>query len=131
MATAIVSGRVDEDVKDRVARLIQAAGLSAGDVIKTVWDTIARTGEVPLLPVEDSEAEARRKRFAAFMELRASLPPCPALVEMDDTAMRAQVAERYEEGLGTPLPSAPDAMVPVASEPAASTCKKGGASHGA
>ena len=65
------------------------------------------------------------------MELRASLPPCPALVEMDDTAMRAQVAERYEEGLGTPLPSAPDAMVPVASEPAASTCKKGGASHGA
>ena len=126
MATAIVSGRVDEDVKDRVARLIQAAGLSAGDVIKTVWDTIARTGEVPLPPVEGSEAEARRRRFAAFMELRATLPPCPALVEMDDAALRAQVAERYEEGLGGAPATASGSMAP-----AACTCGKGGANHGA
>ena len=98
MATAVISGRVEEELKERVGRLIQAAGMSAADVIKTVWENIARTGEVPMPCAADEQVDERAKRFAQFMELRASLPACPELIGMDDDAMRSVVAERYEAG---------------------------------
>lgn len=47
MATTVIPGRVDERVKARDDVFIRAAGLSAGDVIRAVWEHIAQTGEVP------------------------------------------------------------------------------------
>lgn len=47
MATTVISGRVEECVKARADVFILAAGLSAGDVIRAVWEHIAQTGEVP------------------------------------------------------------------------------------
>lgn len=45
MATAIVSGRVDEAVKERAGAYIHAAGLTVGDVINKLWEYIAATGD--------------------------------------------------------------------------------------
>ena len=95
MATAVISGRVEEELKERVGRLIQAAGMSTADVIKTVWENIARTGEVPMPYAADDQVDECAERFAQFMALRASLPACPELIGMDDDAMRSAVAERY------------------------------------
>ena len=47
MATAVVSGRVDEKVRQRADAYIRAAGSTPAEVIKVVWENIARTGEVP------------------------------------------------------------------------------------
>ena len=38
MATAVISGRVDEQVRESAERYIQAAGLTVADVIRTVWE---------------------------------------------------------------------------------------------
>ncbi len=95
MATAIVSGRVDEAVKARAAHAIAAAGMSVGDVIKAVWENIAATGEVPQPPARDAGAAAGAERMRAFMRLRAELPAVPELVGLSDDAMRELVAERY------------------------------------
>lgn len=95
MATVVISGRVDEDVRSRAQRFLERAGVTAADVIKNVWESIAATGEVPQ-PVESSDERAsQHKAFEEFMAFRASLPPCPELAEMDDAAMRACVCERY------------------------------------
>lgn len=47
MATEVVSGRVDEKVRQRADAYIRAAGSTPAEVIKVVWENIARTGEVP------------------------------------------------------------------------------------
>ena len=102
MSTSIISARIEDDVKDCVARYLQAAGLGVGDVIKIVWDTIARTGEIPR-PLEPEDAASKQaERLEAFAKLRASLPPCPELASMTETDMRACIAQRYE----TPLEEA-------------------------
>lgn len=95
MATAIVSGRVDEAVKVRAARAIAAAGMSTGDVIKAVWERIAATGEVPQPLSCDAGAAAAADRMQSFMQLRAELPAVPELAALSDGAMRDLVSERY------------------------------------
>lgn len=72
MPTAIVSGRVDAAVRDRANAYIHAAGLTAGDVVKLVWENIARTGEVPMRQeVAEQEYDDPFEQFMAFC---ASLP---------------------------------------------------------
>lgn len=77
MATAVVSGRVDEDVKRKVDRVIERAGTTVGDVIRNVWMTISITGELPSTQVQEDEFRQRRTRFKEFMELRSTLPHAP------------------------------------------------------
>lgn len=47
MQTAVVSGRVDQTIKERADRVIRASGLTVADVIKAMWFSIAQTGELP------------------------------------------------------------------------------------
>ena len=98
METVIVSGRVDPAVKERAMRYIQAAGLGVGDVIRTVLESIARTGEVPQPAVSEEDASVQGERLEAFRALRAGLPADPDLATMTDEQMRALVAERFETG---------------------------------
>ena len=95
MATSVISGRVDDYVKEKAAAYIQAAGLTAAEVIKTVWERIARTGEVP---VDESEArEAEYDPFEAFVTFCDSLEPAGDwLVNLTDEQMNDMMASRYE-----------------------------------
>ncbi len=92
MATAVVSGRVDEKIRQRADAYIRAAGSTPAEVIKVVWENIARTGEVP----EAVAAERPRGAWERFMEFRESLSEAdPWLVNLTKEQMRDMIASRY------------------------------------
>lgn len=92
MATAVVSGRVDEKVRQRADAYIRAAGSTPAEVIKVVWENIARTGEVPT----EEQAEEPRGAWERFMEFRESLSDAePWLVNLTKEQMRDMIASRY------------------------------------
>lgn len=75
MATAVVSGRVDEAVKHRADVVMRKAGLSPTEIIQNVWNSMALTGEVPAEARAASGSQAKKsalKRLDVFLE---SLPP--------------------------------------------------------
>lgn len=74
MPTAVVSGRVDEDVKRRADVIIRKSGSSVGAVINDVWQTIVETGELPASPSQVQELQSKRATFGAFMKWFDSLP---------------------------------------------------------
>lgn len=71
MATAIVSGRVDEAVKERAGAYIHAAGLTVGDVINRLWEYIAATGDTTGF-LEKAQTE-QPPAFERFLQLRNEL----------------------------------------------------------
>lgn len=92
MATAVVSGRVDEGVRRRADAYIRAAGSTPAEVIKVVWENIARTGEVPEgLRPEPGE----RDPLGDLAELRASFASSEWLVGLTKEGLREAVASRY------------------------------------
>lgn len=95
MATAVVSGRVDAQVKARAEAFIRAAGLSPGDVIRVVWERIARTGEIPDAGDDVEQLDVSRDPLGRLGELRASFGSCEDLVNLDDDQMRDMIASRY------------------------------------
>lgn len=95
MATAVVSGRVDERVKSRADVFIRAAGLSTGDVIRAVWERIAQTGEVPDMGKGAGQLDASRDPMERLGELRSSFGACEDLVNLDNARMREMIASRY------------------------------------
>lgn len=91
MSTSVVSGRVDEKVRQRADAYIRAAGSTPAEVIKVVWENIARTGEVP-----EEEPEESCGAWERFMEFRESLPEAePWLVNLTKEQMRDMIASRY------------------------------------
>lgn len=93
METAIISGRVPLDTKDRANVYIKQAGLSVGDVIRNVWDRISRTGEVPMPMPKDESKQELWKEFMAFCD---ELGPDPVMATLTKQQMRDMIAERYE-----------------------------------
>lgn len=95
MQTAVVSGRVDQAVKERADRVIRASGLTVADVIKATWSLIAQTGELPealTAPASKPEPSAQFSRFVEFVE---TLPPAPeAFASMSDAQMKDLLGER-------------------------------------
>lgn len=91
MATAVVSGRVDERIKMQADRYIHASGLATADVIRMVWEHIARTGEVP----QEERSAPELNNFEGFMEFRASLPSATWLATLTDDQMKDMIASRY------------------------------------
>ncbi|HIZ18319.1 MAG TPA: type II toxin-antitoxin system RelB/DinJ family antitoxin [Candidatus Olsenella stercoravium] len=91
MATAVVSGRVDEKVRQRADAYIRAAGFTPAEVIKVVWENIARTGEVP----EETPAVATQGPMERLAELRESFGEADWLVNLTKEEMRDMIASRY------------------------------------
>lgn len=95
MATAVVSGRVDEKTKERADAYIRAAGSTPGDVIRIVWEQIAATGVVPETPAEHEETKRRLEALRAITRLREGMPQHTFLDTMTDEEMKELIAERY------------------------------------
>ena len=95
MATAVVSGRVDEEVKRRADKFIKAAGKTTGQVINDLFVQISITGELPGAEMERMEREERAERFKGFVEYVEALPSADDwLVNMTDDQMRDLLGER-------------------------------------
>lgn len=90
MSTEIVSGRVDADVKRRADAYIKKEGLTPGEVIRIVWNTIATTGQVP----QESEGEGDRQKEALLdlVALRGSLRKREELASLSDIDIRKMSA---------------------------------------
>lgn len=93
MATKVVSGRVDEDVKRRADAYIKKEGLTPADVIKIVWDTIAETGEIPQ---KTSRNGAERPDLNGFFEACDELPVSDEFESLTERQMKELLAGRYE-----------------------------------
>lgn len=97
METAVISGRVDLQVKEQAAIYIRRAGQTAADVVKTVWENIAATGDVPE-PVQSNKNESHEDTWNAFMAFCDELNSAHVnfeLSEMTDQQIKDLVAERY------------------------------------
>lgn len=96
MATAIISGRVEESVKERASAYIHAAGFTFADIVKTVIENIAKTGEIPTSVQDQTVSDG--DPFEAFISFCDSLPTSNAFpVDMTDEQMRATITEMLEE----------------------------------
>lgn len=95
MPSVVVSGRVDQRVREQAGAVIRAAGLTANDVIRRVWDSIARTGEVPEDPSVSRTQDEKKDAFNTLKSLRSSFGTSDRLLTMTDEQMREEIAERY------------------------------------
>lgn len=50
MATTLISGRVGERIKSRAEVFIRAAGLSTGDVVRSMWEHVVQYGAGHRMP---------------------------------------------------------------------------------
>lgn len=94
MATAVVSGRIDEVVKRRADAVIQDAGLTTGEVIRMVWEGIAATKTLPV-QVEVEDEHARKTRVLRELRELVDSAPSPSLVDMTDEQIKEMMIERY------------------------------------
>lgn len=94
METAVVSGRVDAQVRDRVATVLKLAGLTPGDIIRDVWESIAATGKVPVVEQVVEEPTDPWEAFVAFCD--AAPPADDWFINLTDEQMGDMIASKYE-----------------------------------
>ena len=75
MASAVVSGRVDETIRQRADVVLRKAGLKPTDVIQAVWAAMAKTGEVPEFMRMSATTLAKQDAMDALNSFLGSLPP--------------------------------------------------------
>lgn len=101
MATAVVSGRVDERIKQEVDRILQREGKTPGDVIKDVWTTIYQTGRLPITQEQEDEFKRKRQGFAELMEFVHTAPASPSwATSLTDKEMNDMIAKDQMERWG-------------------------------
>lgn len=89
MATTLVAGRVDSEVKERADAYIARAGETQASVIRSVWETIARTGRIPTIddgPTEDLKGRMRR--------LREQTPRSEFLETLSPEDLKSELSQR-------------------------------------
>ena len=75
MATAVVSGRVSEAIRQRAEIAMRKAGLKPTDVIQSVWAAMAETGEVPEIARKHTAAPAEHDALDKLNQFLNTLPP--------------------------------------------------------
>lgn len=95
MQTVVISGRVDATVKDKASIYIKRAGQTAADVVKTVWENIAATGEVPTAANSSDDAEASWNSFMSLRNELSELTPSFDLATLTDEQVKDMVVSRY------------------------------------
>lgn len=94
MKTVVVSGRVSEQVKRDVDRVLAREGTTSADVIRDVWMHISITGELPVTQQQEDEFRAKRERFKEFLEFVESAPPAPEwFINLTDEEMNNMIAD--------------------------------------
>ena len=97
MASVLVAGRVSEECKERADFYIRRAGLTASEVIRIVWENIARTGEVPRAvgSVRDAGGELEESPLMRrYYELRAATPHCEFLENLTPEGLKEELSNR-------------------------------------
>ena len=96
MATAVVSGRVDEAVRQKADNVMRKNGLKPSDVIQNVWNAMAETGEVPEVACPPRNKGEKRSAMDRLESLAENLPPVnPAYADLSDEEILAQRVRDY------------------------------------
>lgn len=91
MASSLVAGRVDEDVKKRADFAIRRKGLTQAQVIRFVWNEIAATGEVPgAAPAQEAKGSLQERLRA----LREATPRSEHLENLTPEMLKEELASR-------------------------------------
>ena len=101
MATALVAGRVSEDVKERADFFIRRAGLTTSEVVRIVWENIARTGEVPrpeqAFPAAEQEATVEdNPLMQRYLYLRSITPRSEYLENLTPEGLKEELSKRED-----------------------------------
>lgn len=91
MASALVAGRVDEDVKRRADFAIRRKGLTQAEVIRFVWNEIAKTGQVPGAASAQDTKGSLQTRLRA---LREATPQSTHLKDLEPEKLKEELASR-------------------------------------
>jgi DNA-damage-inducible protein J len=87
-ATVLVQARIDPEVKERAAEVLEALGMTLSDAVRILLTRTAREGALPIeLTVDEAAYDAwfRKKVEEALDDQRPSLP---------DETVRARFAKR-------------------------------------
>ena len=85
MATAVISGRVSEGIRQKADVAIRKAGLTPTDIIQNVWRTIAESGEIPPAAMPSDRSEQDSELLTRYEQFLTSLPPRnPAYADWTD-----------------------------------------------
>ena len=96
MPTTVVSGRVDETVRQKADNVMRKNGLKPSDVIQNIWNTMAKTGEVPEVALPPRDEEKTRSAMERLESLLESLPPVnPAYADLSDEEILALRVRDY------------------------------------
>ena len=96
MPTTVVSGRVDETVRQKADNVMRKNGLKPSDVIQNIWNTMAKTGEVPEVALPPRDGEKTRSAMERLESLLESLPPVnPAYADLSDEEILALRVRDY------------------------------------
>lgn len=71
MGSSMAAGRVDDAIRQSAEFYIRRTGMTFSEVTRTVWSSIAKTGDVPR-PVEDGSGPS--ELVARMRTLRAQTP---------------------------------------------------------
>ena len=101
MATALVAGRVSEEIKERADFFIRRAGLTTSEVVRIVWENIARTGEVPrpehASPAEQEETAAEdNPLMQRYLYLRSITPRSEYLENLTPEGLKEELSKRED-----------------------------------
>lgn len=95
MATATVSASVNAQTKHIVSTYLDQAGTTANEVIKSLWEHIAATGEIPsFVPCAQDPSEEEPEAFRRLMELRARVPHGTSLATMSPADLKDELRNR-------------------------------------
>lgn len=96
MATAVVSGRVDDAIRQRADAALRKAGLTPTDIIQNVWAYIAKTGEIPDAAQPAAATDSKKEALSRLDRFLDSLPPAnPAYAGWSDDDILALKVRDY------------------------------------
>lgn len=89
--------RIDSALKERGDKVLKENGISVTEAIRTLWETLAKTHELPeFLQNQDSKKKVVRKKLNAI-ELLGALPATRFSNMSDDELRDMQYEEKLRE----------------------------------
>lgn len=96
MASAVISGRVDDGIRRKADVAMRKAGLKPSDIIQNAWALIADAGEVPEVLRSGAGGERGQAGIARLERFLDSLPPAnPAYADLTDDEILSTKTRDY------------------------------------
>lgn len=94
MGTATISASVSSTTKAIANARIREVGQTPNGLIKSLWEHIASTGDVPIFEENDSSETKRRNTIERMHQLMDEMPKGTPLSTMTVDDIRKELADR-------------------------------------